>query len=320
MTDLATVNEAAARHAVFEYASVKAEAWETELAQFGALWREFNASFFGGALDEPHVAIGSPTSPKAWGEFTKIGGDGLRSFIVIRRTHVDGTFNQGKVPLPGQTVRFFREDHSLEARWRHLADILLHEQIHQWQYQHGSPTKQKHDVEFTAKCNEISDALGIGRVVSRRRKGDPASLPIAAHWPMNVRPDGYYLDLWGEISEPEQNEDLLTLMLTTWPKLSDGQRCDFVERSDPPVSLFCDDVTINGASIDDATASDDEEPDIRPLAERAKEARLALGASPREIAEAAGTQQAVISSLENDRWKSSPELLARVCSVLGIAQ
>jgi hypothetical protein len=59
MTDLATVKEAAARRAVFDYASTKAEAWETELAQFGALWRAFNASLFGGALDEPHAAIGS---------------------------------------------------------------------------------------------------------------------------------------------------------------------------------------------------------------------------------------------------------------------
>ena len=94
----------------------------------------------------------------------------------------------------------------------YLADILLHEQVHQWQYQLGSPSKTKHDVEFTAKCNEIGDQLGLGHVVSRRRKGDP----VAAHRRQladNVRPDGYYGDLWGEISEPEQKEDWLSQIL-----------------------------------------------------------------------------------------------------------
>ena len=50
----------------------------------------------------------------------------------------------------------------------------------------------------------------LGHVVSRRRKGDPAKLPIAADWPINVRPEGYYGDLWDEISEPDQTEDWLS--------------------------------------------------------------------------------------------------------------
>jgi hypothetical protein len=202
MTNIGTVNEATARRAVFDYASTAAEAWTDELERFGALWRKFNADHFGGRLDEPHISIGSPTSPKAYGEFTNIGGDGIRSLIMIRRTHVDGTFNRGKVPLPGQTVRFFREGHSLESRWRWLADLLLHEQIHQAQYQRGSPSKTKHDVEFAAMCNAVGDQLGLRHVVSRRRKGDAAVLPIAAAWPMNVRPGGYYGDLWAEACDP----------------------------------------------------------------------------------------------------------------------
>src|SRR5687767_14667059 len=37
----------------------------------------------------------------------------------------------------------------------------------------GKPTRIKHDVEFTAKCNEISDALGLDHVVNRRRRATP---------------------------------------------------------------------------------------------------------------------------------------------------
>ena len=88
MNSTVTVNEATARRAVFDYASTAAEAWTEELERFGKLWREFNAAHFGGALAEPHIMVGSPTSPKAEGEFTTIGGDGLRSLILIRDTFV----------------------------------------------------------------------------------------------------------------------------------------------------------------------------------------------------------------------------------------
>ena len=67
MNSTVTVNEATARQAVFSYASTKAEAWTEELECFGTLWRKFNADHFGGALDEPHIMVGSPSSPKAEG-------------------------------------------------------------------------------------------------------------------------------------------------------------------------------------------------------------------------------------------------------------
>jgi hypothetical protein len=306
MNSTATVNEATARRAVFDYASTAAEAWTEELERFGALWRKFNEQFFDGALDEPHISIGSPTSPKAAGEFHKIGGDGLRSLILIRRTHVDGTFNRGKVPLPGQTLRYFREDHGLELRWRHLADILLHEQIHQAQYQLGSPSKTKHDVDFAAMCNAVGDQLGLRHVVSRRRKNDPSRLPIAANWPFNVRPEGYYGDLWGELFEPDQVEEWLSQILALWEAGAPPDQLAFLERIGVTSARALD-----GAAEPAAVVNDD----ATPLHERVKAARLARGWSQRELADAAGTHQPVVSKVENGR-PVDDALMARILAAL----
>jgi DNA-binding XRE family transcriptional regulator len=317
MNSAAIVNEATARRAVFDYASTAAEAWTEELERFGALWRSFNEQFFDGALDEPHISIGSPTSPKAAGEFHRIGGDGLRSLILIRRTHVDGTFNRGKVPLPGQTVRYFREDHGLEFRWRHLADILLHEQIHQAQYQLGTPSKTKHDVDFAAMCNAVGDQLGLRHVVSRRRKGDPNRLPIAANWPFNVRPKGYYGDLWGELFEPDQVEDWLSQILALWEAGDPPHQLEFLQRIGVIVSCTVNcaaNLVADDAGSEPTTATND----VTPVHDRIKAARLARGWSKRELAEAAGTQQPIISKIENGRLVDDA-LMARVAAVLEIS-
>ena len=227
---------------------------------------------------------------------------------MIRRTHVDGTFNRGKMPLPGQIVRFFREDHSLEFRWRHLADILLHEQIHQAQYQLGSPSKTKHDVEFAAMCNAVGDQLGLRHVVSRRRKGDPAKLPIAAHWPMNVRPADYYGDLWGEISEPEQAEDWLSQILALWEAGTPPDELDFLQRIGVTIAGV---LTVTGSLLSRTNG------DV-PVYELVKAARLARDWSQRQVAEAAGVKQPVVSNLENGRTVND-EVLRRILAVLEIS-
>jgi DNA-binding XRE family transcriptional regulator len=234
-------------------------------------------------------------------------------------------------------VRFFCEDHGIELRWRHLADILLHEQIHQAQYQLGNPSKTKHDVEFAAMCNAVGDQLGLRHVVSRRRKGDAAMLPIAANWPMNVRPEGYYGDLWAEVYEPDQAEDWLSQILALWEAGAPPDQLEFLERigavfvgtsngaaeqpkRDPMIAgEFTAEFTrdAQGRLIPtlraqpSVTTSDD-----TPLHERVKAARLERGWSQKEVAKAVDVKQPVISNLENGRTVDDA-LMARILAALG---
>src|SRR4029453_15379167 len=136
-------------------------------------------------------------------------------------------------------------------------------------------------------CNAVGDQLGLRHVVSRRRKGDPAELPIAAAWPFNVRPENYYGDLWGVISEPDQVEDWLSQILALWGAAAPPNQLEFLERIGATSAKGARGPT--GPPNFDAT----------PLHERVKAARLALGWSQRELAEAAGTHQPIVSKLEN---------------------
>jgi ribosome-binding protein aMBF1 (putative translation factor) len=70
--------------------------------------------------------------------------------------------------------------------------------------------------------------------------------------------------------------------------------------------------TSNGAAEPAAIVNDD----ASPLHERVKAARLARGWSQRELAEAAGTHQPIVSKLENGR-PVDDALLARILAVLG---
>jgi hypothetical protein len=307
MTTAATTSEAAARRAVFGYASTGAEAWTEELERFGALWRSFNDAYFDGALDEPHINIGSPSSPKAFGQFHEVGGDGLRSRITIRTSHVNGTFNRGSVPAPGKTIRYMLEGHDPYYRWRHLAHILLHEMVHQWQYQFGKPSRTQHDVEFTAKCNEIGDRLGFRHVVSRRRKGDPAELPIAAQWPLYVVPEGYYGDLWGILSVPDQVEDWRSQILALWEVGQPPDQLWFLQRIG--VSI------INDVAEPVVAANGGAEP--LSLPERIRAEREQREWSQRELAIRADTHQTVVSKIENGR-AAPAAAMARILTVLGL--
>jgi hypothetical protein len=170
-------------------------------------------------------------------------------------------------------------------------------QIHQAQYQLGSPRKTKHDVDFAAMYNAVGDQLGLRHVISRRRKGDPAELPIAANWPHNVRPQAYYGDLWGVISEPDQVEDWLSQILALWEAGAPPDQLEFLERIG---------VTSAGTFSGGAEPADITNDGATPLHERVKAARLARGWSQRELAEAAGTHKPIVSKLENGRPLTMP--------------
>lgn len=83
-----------------------------------------------------------------------------------------------------------------EGRFLFVADVLIHEQIHQWvQETPGQEEAQGyhgHGPRFCTKCNEIGAVLGLAPVIAKKRsKGREA--PRCAQWPHNVHSPDYYL-------------------------------------------------------------------------------------------------------------------------------
>lgn len=180
-------------------------------------WGQLNDRHFSGRLSPAYISVTEPRSPRAWGDCSKWSGHGGRLQIRIRTSHVRGDVNRDKPPPPGKSLRYMPEGHDLKFRLRHLEDILLHEMGHQAEYELLG-TEAGHGHAFAEICNRISDELGLGHVVIRRRKGDPRDLPICSEWPHNVRPSGWYGDLWATRSTPaEEGDAWLSRMLAMWP-------------------------------------------------------------------------------------------------------
>jgi hypothetical protein len=237
MTELGTIShdsdgvldDQAVRRIVNEFSVTRAEGPHQDfIRRLARLWHEFNEAHFEGRLSPAYIAISEPKSPRADGDCSAYSGHGGRLQIRLRPSHVAGTVNQGKAPLPGKTLRFMRPGHGLQYRERHLADILLHEMGHQYEMEMLG-TKGGHGKDFCAICNRIGAVLGLPPVVVRRRKGDPRSLPICAQWPHNVRPADYYGDLWDQITGPaEEGEDLVLRLVALFASLEELDKLRFL--------------------------------------------------------------------------------------------
>ncbi len=190
-----TDNETTLRHQIFDYAVSVAEGpYKAFLPRLNTAWKEYNDRFFNGELTPAFILISPPSSSKAEGDCSPWSGYGGKLQIRLRPSIIDGSY------------RAFNPIHDLENRWLYILDVLLHEMIHTWQF-----TKELfensyggHGKFFTAKANEIGAALGLPEVAMRHRRDK--SIPIAPHWPTNVRPEGYYGNLIAEkkVKEPKE--------------------------------------------------------------------------------------------------------------------
>ena len=77
--------------------------------------------------------------------------------------------------------------------------------------------RSKHGPAFHDECNRIGKELGLPPVRTAKARGPEKSLPSCAHWPFNVRPEGYYrgaLDIEPELVKEgeaaEADEDAST--------------------------------------------------------------------------------------------------------------
>lgn len=154
------------------------------LDQLYALWEGWNKEYFKGKLITPHILLAEPKSPRALGDHAQLSGWGSRNQIRIRPSLLDGSHPQ---------VRAGEE--YAEGRFLLVADVLLHETIHQY---HDEITGQVeasyhgHGPAFRDECNRIGQALGLSPVRTAKARGPEKSRPSCAHWPLNVRPADYY--------------------------------------------------------------------------------------------------------------------------------
>jgi hypothetical protein len=82
-----------------------------------------------------------------------------------------------------------------EGRFLVLADVLLHETIHQYHDEIIGQVERSyhgHGPAFRDECIRIGKELGLPPVRTSKARGPEKDLPSCAHWPFNVRPEGYY--------------------------------------------------------------------------------------------------------------------------------
>jgi hypothetical protein len=163
-----------------------AEPWHREhLGRLFSNWRAWNGEHFDGRLEPPYLLLAEPSNPRRLGDCGALSGFGGRSQIRIRPSLVRGSH-----PHVRAGERF------AEGRERFVDDVLIHEMIHQWQFEvlgDSEPAYHGHGPLFRDAANRIGAALGLPAVRDCKRRGSGATLPSCAHWPHCVRPEGFYL-------------------------------------------------------------------------------------------------------------------------------
>jgi len=160
----------------------QAQPWHRDhLTRLYRVWGEANAKWYEGALVPPILLLAEPSAPAIYGQCSVVSSYGARSEIRIRPSLLRGTH-------PHVTRRG-------EGANRFADDVLLHEQVHQWQWEALGGTDDGyhgHGSTFRDKANQIGAALGIGPVRTCKRRGPDADLPSCSAWPHNVRPPDHY--------------------------------------------------------------------------------------------------------------------------------
>lgn len=156
-----------------------AEPWFKDwLRELYNAWDEWNDTFFGGELVVPCIFISEPKTPRALADCSTVSAFGARSQIRIRPSLLTGKH------------RIINEDAPMEGRRRIVADLVLHEMIHQYQHEVTGQLEngyKGHGQGFRDKCNESGAALGLPVVRVAKARGKDKDLPSCAAWPFNVR-------------------------------------------------------------------------------------------------------------------------------------
>jgi hypothetical protein len=168
------------------YVLDEAEPWHREhLGRLYELWEEWNRAHFAAAMVPPYILLNEPVAPNVYGDCGVVSGFGGRSQIRLRPSLLWGTH-----PVVRDGGAF------AAGRFIFVADVLLHEMIHQWQ-QEITGTREKsyhgHGPTFRDRANAIGAVLGLPPVRTCKSRGKDADLPSCSQWPHNVRPPDFYM-------------------------------------------------------------------------------------------------------------------------------
>lgn len=164
-------------HSEEEYRVRLADAYEARTA--------YNQDFYDNRLREPHILF-AVTAARSLGRCTATTGYGGKLEISLNESLMFGTNPDWTVrPWPAEGTRRFIHDLLLRLTVRQF--VLEVRKAEESCYHGFGP-------HFTAEANRIGVMLGLSRVLVRRRAADDADEPVAAGWPHNVRPAGYYGD------------------------------------------------------------------------------------------------------------------------------
>ncbi len=148
------------------------------------LWEEWNREYFESKLVLPYILLLEPAASNVLGDCSSVSGFGGRSQIRLRPSLLLGTHPKIK-----------RGKSYAEGRFLYVADVALHETIHQWQQEvtgNHDDGYHGHGPSFRDKANEIGAKLGFPMVRTSKKRGKDRNLPSCSRWPHNVRPVEYY--------------------------------------------------------------------------------------------------------------------------------
>jgi hypothetical protein len=174
------------RQAYQQFVLLEARPWyQQHLSRLYLLWSKWNQEYFSSALVTPYVLFAEPSSPQRLGDYSRVSGFGGHGQVRLRPSLLTGSH---------PSVR--ADDKYAEGRFLFIADVFLHETVHQWQHEvlgdledgyHG------HGPKFRDQCNRIGALLGLPPVRTSKARGKNKALPSCAYWPHCVRPADYYL-------------------------------------------------------------------------------------------------------------------------------
>lgn len=183
-----TLPESHRRHRQDFKAFVEQEtkAWQhsADATRLYALFDEWNAAYYDSVLTVPYLCLLEPGSPRTYGDTSRMSGWGGKLQIRLRPSLLIGTHPHMR---PGPEYA--------EGRFLFIADVLLHEIVHQYHEEITGETENSfhgHGPQFRDVCNRIGSTLGLPPVRSSKKKGPDRDLPSCAQWPHNVRPADYY--------------------------------------------------------------------------------------------------------------------------------
>ncbi len=174
------------RKGFWEFVETHGATWHKEhLGRLLELWLQWNQEHYASSLVPPYILLNEPVAPNVLGSCARISGFGGRSQIRIRPSLLRGIHPDTR-----------SGDVYAEGRFLFVADVLLHEMVHQWQQEVVGNTEDAfhgHGPLFRDKANEIGERLGLPMVrTSKNRSKKDKSLPSCSQWPHNVRPAEHY--------------------------------------------------------------------------------------------------------------------------------